>query len=192
MKYLSVRSTGIGLLLGLLGFQAMAAEEVDCSEIENAVERLACYDGQFGRDEKQRAAAESSAEETVPAVIESSPVVEQRKVEPPAEAAPPAAEPPAPEVPAAAVGAVPEAGEHTKGGLFGDERVTLTTTIAAIREGEKQKMIFRLANDQIWIQANPRPLPFEVGDTVTIKNAWLGGYFMTAEKGTSTRVQRIK
>lgn len=188
MRYLSVRSTGIGLLVGLLGVQALAAEDVDCSEIENSVERLACYDGQFGRDEKQRAPAEPSAEDTVPAVIESSPVTEQRKVEPPAEAAPPVV----PQAPAAAVGTVPEAGEHTKGGLFGDERVSLTTTIAAIREGEKQKMIFRLANDQIWMQANPRPLPFEVGDTVTIKNAWLGGYFMTAEKGTSTRVQRIK
>jgi hypothetical protein len=53
-------------------------------------------------------------------------------------------------------------------------------------------MVFLLANDQVWIQATPRPLPFEVGETVSVRNATLGGYFMRSEKGTSTRVQRVR
>ena len=80
----------------------------------------------------------------------------------------------------------------SRGGLFNDPKVDLTTTIVAVRRGEKQKMVFQLENEQIWMQSTPRPLPFEEGDTVSIKNATLGGYFMRSTKGTSTRVQRIR
>ena len=75
---------------------------------------------------------------------------------------------------------------------LGDEKVSLSSTIRAIRAGEKQKMVFLLDNEQIWMQSSPRSLPFEAGDRITIKNALLGGYYLHSERGTSTRVQRIQ
>ena len=162
------------LLFSVLGPHglAIAAEEVDCSTLENAEERLACYDARFQEKSVEPPVAE--AEKEAPQIV-SEPV---RSTEPQA------AEPP----PVAPV----DSKEEGKTWLFGSPKVDITSTIRAIRAGEKQKMVFRLENDQIWIQATPRPLPFQVGDTVTIKNAFFGGYFMSTEKGLSTRVQRIK
>ena len=68
----------------------------------------------------------------------------------------------------------------------------MNSQIAAVRSGGQQRMVFRLANDQIWMQSSPRDLPFSVGDNVNIKNARMGGYIMRSESGTSTRVQRIE
>jgi len=80
-----------------------------------------------------------------------------------------------------------------KGAIFGrDPRIELTTTITSIRRGDQQKMVFLLENDEVWMQATPRRMPFREGDTVTIKNASVGGYFMRTENGASTRVSRIK
>ena len=80
-----------------------------------------------------------------------------------------------------------------RGGLLDyKEDVDITTTIAAIRSRDQQKMVFRLANDQIWMQSSPRNLPFNVGDEVTIKSGTIGGYIMRNKGGTSTRVERIK
>ena len=70
--------------------------------------------------------------------------------------------------------------------------MNLTSTITGILAADKQKMVFQLENDQIWIQSTPRTLRFEEGDVVTIRNANFGGYFMRAESGVSTRVQRIQ
>ena len=70
--------------------------------------------------------------------------------------------------------------------------MNLTGTIVAIRRGDKQKMVFLLDNDQIWMQSNPRPLPFHEGDTVSIENATMGGYFMRSTRGMGTRVRRIR
>ena len=53
-------------------------------------------------------------------------------------------------------------------------------------------MVFLLDNDEIWLQVEPRDLPFHEGDTVTIKNGFFGGYFMRTENRVSTRVSRIR
>ena len=68
----------------------------------------------------------------------------------------------------------------------------LTTTIDTIRTEDKQPMVFLLANGEIWMQSSARSLRFHEGDTVRIKNATLGGYFMKADNGTNTRVKRIQ
>ncbi len=163
-------------LIMMMGIEAAAAERNPCVDIEDAEARLACFDA-------QHAAPAPPAAET------------QAPVEPPQAAAPapaaPAADPVAPAaVPsaAAATTAVPKS-EKT---WLGDEKVNLSSTITGILAAEKQKMVFQLENDQIWIQSTPRSLPFEEGDAVTIKNANFGGYFLRSESGLSTRVQRIQ
>ena len=166
------------LLATLWSVHASGSEGRDCSTIEDADERLSCYDRQYSREP----ASDEPASPATMTEIETMPVTGQSAAETTVEDVAPAA--------AAAEGAGPESEEQRT--FFGSEKLNLTSTIAAIRAGEKQKMVFRLENAQIWIQATPRPLPFREGDTVTIKNAFFGGYFMRSEKGTSTRVQRIQ
>ncbi len=73
------------------------------------------------------------------------------------------------------------------------EPVLAESTIVALRRRESQNLIFLLANDQIWLQDAPRATdPFRQGDRITIRSGKIGGYFMTSENGTSTRVRRIK
>ncbi len=188
MKYWTERpAAGVtGAVAGALllwAAAALGAGKTDCSKIEDAAERLACYDRQFRRQERE------DVRDPVPVVAPQ-----------PVPAPPPpdvvsggaADEASAPEPAAAqrdgAAAGKPPARETT---FLGDEKVDLSSTIKAILAGEKQKMVFQLDNNQIWIQATPRPLPFREGDRVTIRNALLGGYFMRSEKGLSTRVQRI-
>lgn len=164
------------LLLVLSSTGLAAASAPDCSSIEDSEERLACYDMQYPQP--------AATGEAPPPVTDSEPVVTQQTIsESPDVPPPPPAEPAAPAAPAVA-------GAGTT--FFGDTKVDLTSTIKAIGGGEKQKMIFLLDNEEVWMQSSPRPLPFEEGDTVTIKNATLGGYFMRSEKGASTRVQRVE
>jgi hypothetical protein len=152
--------------------QSWTTEAADCASIEDDARRLACFD----------ASVSGKAIPQMPSAPSAPP--------PPPPAAEPSSSPPvaaeSPVAPSGDTSAAPETG------FMGDEKIDLTTTIEAIHAGEKQKMVFLLANDQVWIQATPRPLPFEVGDTVSVRNATLGGYFMRSEKGTSTRVQRVR
>ena len=53
-------------------------------------------------------------------------------------------------------------------------------------------MVFRLANEQIWMQSSPRRLPIHKGDEVTISPGTVGGFIMRTERGVATRVQRIE
>ena len=71
-------------------------------------------------------------------------------------------------------------------------KVDFTSTLKAVRVGDQQKMVFLLANDEVWLQNSPRQLPFEKGDEVRIKSGTIGGYIMRNTNGTSTRVRRIK
>jgi hypothetical protein len=73
-----------------------------------------------------------------------------------------------------------------------DTQHDLTTTIKALKAGNSQKMVFLLANDEIWLQNVPRTLPFRKGDTVTLKSGLFGGFIMQSDSGTSTRVSRIQ
>jgi hypothetical protein len=201
----------------LFGDVANGAEPTDCSRIADADERLACFDELFSTEPAE--AVEEIRSETIEApatVVESAEDPVSRggtSAETSGTADAPAGQADGVE-PAAVVGgaavlssedpeaaaadtagaetAVVEPDEPAQGGLFNDPKVNLTTAIEAIRRGDKQKMVFRLENDQIWIQTSPRPLPFREGDTVTIKNGFFGGYFMRNERGTSTRVSRIK
>ncbi|MCZ6854487.1 MAG: hypothetical protein O7G86_11270 [Gammaproteobacteria bacterium] len=158
----------------------LAAMEPVCSDIVDARARLVCFDRQFPHRDDTAAAAEH--DESPESAVVTEPILVTEPI--PDRDAPPtvARRDPAPS----------ETPLESPKGLFGDEIVNLTTTIKAVRTGDKQKMVFLLANDEIWMQSTPRPLRFAEGDMVRIKSARLGGYFMHSESGTSTRVRRIR
>ena len=214
-------------LLLLLSFAASAEEVADCSKIENAVDRLSCFDQHFPRKDSAPPVPENQTEvnptsdeastgEPVSIPEESLPDTSQTAAAA-AAAAESAAAPQESLVPpdtkqgtaeAEAASVQPESlvlsepkqsttdsepDTLKKGPIFGrDPRVELTTTITAIRRGDQQKLVFLLGNDEVWMQATPRRTPFREGDTVTVKNAFLGGYFMRTASGASTRVSRIR
>ena len=64
--------------------------------------------------------------------------------------------------------------------------------IKKIRSREKQRMVFLLENDHVWIQIEPRPQPFREGEQVSIKAGLMGGFNMRSESGAFTRVRRIQ
>ncbi len=164
----AVRLSTLLLVLGIA--QLSAAEDVDCAQIENARDRLACFDARYPRDPDKP--------NIIPAprapVDQAGPTAPRRELEP-----------------ARNVNEDPPF--RTSQGIFdAPVDVDFTATIAAVRSRDAQRMVFRLDNEQIWMQSTPRRLPIREGDQVTIKSATVGGYIMRTENGTSTRVQRIK
>lgn len=172
-------------VLAVLFFLAAAgveAQATDCTKIENARERLACFDRQYPRSDVSTPLPQITTE-TIPGP-------DARSAPLPAASAPASEDARPTEQAAPPVAAEPEAG---RGGLMDlDEAVNLSTTIKSVRRRDQQKMVFRLANDQIWIQDAPRRLPIREGDEVTITNATVGGYMLRTAGGVTTRVHRIK
>ena len=64
--------------------------------------------------------------------------------------------------------------------------------IKKIRSREKQRMVFLLNNDQIWIQIEPRFQPFTEGEQVYIQANFTGGFNMSSESGAFTQIRRIQ
>ncbi|MEM7101348.1 MAG: hypothetical protein AAF541_24060 [Pseudomonadota bacterium] len=156
----------------------LAQEAIDCAQVENARERLACFDRKYPRDPEKP--------NVVPGIQSSTP-----RSRLPTET--PSQQTPQSEVAAPAPQPEEDRRGFPSGGLLDDtEDVNINSTIAAVRDREKQKMVFRLENGQIWMQSSPRALPINVGDKITIKSGTIGGYIMSVEGGVSTRVQRIK
>ncbi len=212
----------VTILLLVLSVQVAADEAGSCAGIEDRDERLACFDRLFPAaapevEEAAEAPADTverlpvpaaEAEEEVPVapapVVEAAPVLETA----PAPVAPaPSTTPVIEDTPVETAvtredraSSIEQALNPSsqppeslnRGGLFDSPKVDLTSTIVAIRRGDQQKMVFLLDNDQIWMQSKPRALPFEEGDTVTVKSGFVGGYFLRKESGLGTRVQRIR
>ena len=157
----------------LVSANSYAEQTSPCSQIANKAERLECFDREFPSE------IEASAK-TLPLVEASQTTVVST-----------------PE-PIADVVAVDQSAQKPKekmslGGLFDwKSQPEVETEIAAIRSGSKQRMVFRLANGQIWMQSTPRALPFKAGDKVTIKSGRIGGYIMRSASGTSSRVKLIE
>lgn len=177
IKFLAAWLT-IAATVGLPLAQAQAEEQAqeNCTLIESARERLACFDRVFPRDE------DTVLPEITSEVIRAPDTLGQE-----------------PTVPAQAPDA-PQSGPRPKesGGFFDKalfewkENVEFTATVAAVKAEESKRMVFRLDNDEIWMQASARYVPIKKGDTVTIKSGRIGGYVMRNQNNTSTRVQRIK
>lgn len=157
---------------------AVAQTDEACNQIEDAQERLECFDKQFPQTERNATPEPDSQRRT--------PVQETRKQEVEVERKEnPQQEDPQQKTP-------PPSQSSDSGALFSRKnRLDMDSEIAEIRRGEQQRTIFRLTNNQIWMQQNPRDLPFRVGDSVNIKSGKVGGFMMRSEQGTSTRVRRI-
>ena len=186
MKYLPAPLLPIlvAVALALVTHTAPAyAQDIDCAKVVNARDRLACYDEQNPPDLDGTGAIYEYHRRRI---VEEDITPRDSRVANPG---------PAPQVAATAPGqglsdADRAMAENRR--LFERAELNLTSTIAVVRRREGQKMAFQLENGQIWLQETPRPLDFRKGQTVVIKDARLGGYIMTNEGGTSTRVKRIK
>lgn len=178
MKYLSSFSFSFSLAVLLALPQTLLAEEVrvSCSNVADATERLACFDRTFPGDTGD--ATDSAPQRSEVNPIQTKPIVAQEPVQPKAPEASTRVEQPAP---------------LTKGGMFSKkDKVNISSRLKSVRDKDKQKMIFLLENDQIWIQNAPRSLPFATGQDVSIKSGTVGGYSLSNAEGVSTRVSRIK
>lgn len=186
MKYFACPLLMMTSLMALVASSVVHAQSAaECAQIENARDRLTCFDRIYPRDDSAPSLPKVTTE-VIPVPGAETPVEQT------VESVPEAGQPTAGSSTQQRLPAV-EPGSLSKGGLLGlDPRVELTTTITSIRSGDQQKMVFLLENDEVWMQATPRRMPFREGDTVTIKNALLGGYFMRTASGTSTRVSRIR
>ncbi|MEM9622278.1 MAG: hypothetical protein AAF993_11545 [Pseudomonadota bacterium] len=197
---LNMAVISIGLSFAALTVEGQAQTSEDCAQIENARERLACFDRAYPRNPDK------------PAVL---PQITDQPIRAPGSSAAPAApaqpSTPPPPVPAAAPTGEADSADATSSTGNADlapirdggagksksmfdrgEKIDFTATVAAVLSRDKQKMVFRLDNEQIWIQDSPRPLPIREGDVVKITSGIVGGFLLRTEGGTSTRVHRIK
>jgi hypothetical protein len=174
LKYLIVLPVA-GLLI--LSHTVLAQEEsLSCHQITDPGERLACYDRAF-----QDGPTESGKREVSPSV-ESKTVTEK-----------PPADSPVISQKSSATSSADQPAVATSRGLFSaKDKLNINSRLVSVRDKDKQKMVFRLENEQIWLQDSPRSLPFRKGDEVTIKSATIGGYILSNQKGVSTRVRQIK
>lgn len=176
MKYLS--SFSLVVLLGLP--HTLLAEEVrvSCSDVADATERLACFDRTFPGN------SDSATQRPAVDPIQAKSMVTQDLVLP-KESVPPKAP--------TAIARDEQPAAPAQGGMFSKKaKVNISSRLKSVRDKEKQKMIFLLENDQIWIQDSPRSLPFAEGQDVSIKSGTVGGYSLSNAEGLATRVRRIK
>ena len=150
-----------------------AEQTSQCSQIVDRAERLECFDREFPNDIEPSTKPQPSAKASQATAVRAADPVSNVIV-------------------------ADESRQEAKkklslGGLFDwKSQPEFETEIVAIRSGSKQRMIFRLANGQIWMQSTPRTLPFKSGDKVTIKSGRIGGYIMRSASGTSSRVKLIE
>jgi len=165
----------------LVSTKIYADQPSDCSQIADKTERLECFDRAF----PQQNAVLPDVESTVispSSSANSADTVSKTDTEVPVQ-----------KENAAQADKKPNKRKISLGGLFDwKSQPEVETEIAAIRAGSKQRMVFRLANGQIWMQSTPRALPFKTGDKVTIKSGRIGGYIMRSASGTSSRVTLIE
>jgi len=165
-------------LLSALAMTATGAQPIDCAQVENARERLTCFDQQYPRDMSKPTALPAPVDAETPSVA-------YRKADP--APPPPVAQPDATDTTSSSEG-LPK----SRSVFSFPEKVNIESTIAAVKSEYQKKMVFRLENGQVWLQNSPRELPIKEGDSVTIRSGTIGGFILQTAGGTSTRVQRIK
>ena len=176
-------TVALALAVSLNAVSASAGTAEDCVEIRDRAARLECFDQVFPR-RKDGSPPAPEAEDSA----QDAPVV----VAPPPDR--PASEP----APAQPAPDERQAGERRfglpgLGGLFDrGETQSITSRVVAVRQRDKQKMVFLLENDQIWIQVSPRDVPIEEGDMVTVSSTLMGGHMLRTAHGVTTRVNRIR
>ena len=170
--------------------QAPATEPQNCVLVENARERLACYDRTFSRDGSTPLPKITSEVIAPPAAVTSPAPRAPGQTE--VQREPRSATQADRTAPAARKGAPGSEGNRSKPLFDWGEKVDFSAKIKSVRAKGEQRMVFLLDNDQMWMQSTPRYVPIKEGDTVTIKSGTIGGFIMRNQNETSTRVNRIK
>ena len=181
------RFTIVLLLFAILTTPAFSAE--NCSDIDDPAARLECFDRNFPRT--------TSPAPIVPLVEQKTDsVVEDTMSDQVLEGTPNDES-----IEAGAVVVIEsekpvrrkQEVERPKKKLFDfGKKIEISATIVDLLNRDKQRMVFKLDNDQIWIQTSPRNLPIKKGDNVTILSATMGGFIMRTDRGLSTRVSMLE
>lgn len=186
-----------------------------CLQVEDPLERVACYDRAFGRTEAAKTAsnagASAAAAVAAPAAILATGVVAAAPESATAASAPTSATPTAsaagsaPAVPAAvaAAAAIPPVAETVDDfGLSEQARreregrtalPSISATATQVGRSGADRIVVTLDNGQVWMQADPNDdLRINPGDPVTIERAALGSYKLVVPKRGGMRATRIK
>ena len=67
----------------------------------------------------------------------------------------------------------------------------IASRVESITRRLRNKMVFHLANDQIWVQTSNKHVTIREGDKVFVRKLRLGAYVLVNERGASTRVTRV-
>jgi len=146
---------------------ATAAESHRCSAILDDGQRLACYDGAFGKPARP-------VTTTPAAPMAPPPVLQSPAATPPRVAAAPAASAPV---------AAPAQPAKAKEG-------PVSARIVAVGQLPNDRFSVTLDNGQLWMQLE-RDVSAEVrvGDTITLRPAMLGSWVLETRAGVRTRVR---
>jgi len=166
IKRIFMRSfiTAALMLFCFFSSNSFAHDTGNCAQVESALERLDCYDGQA-----KLLSSLPTGDETV-----SSKVVSQ----PSAPSAPPES--------AQLVSKKPSFLSRPIGAP-----VEYSATIAEIKKSQ-QKVFVVLSNEQIWRIQKSHLTSFKIGDKALIKQGMVGGFIMRIEGGGSYRVKQIQ
>ena len=147
---------------------AMAADAQDCAQIREPVDRLRCFDRMFPPNAAvltQDLGNQRRADKPVATQAEEEEDHDDGRL-------------------------LPRLPENPLFGFKNDEEIN--SVIKAVRRQDKQKMVFLLENEQIWIQSNPRLMRIREGEEVRIEQTLTGGHMLHTASGVSTRVRRIR
>jgi hypothetical protein len=158
--------------LALLSFFAMnsyAHDTGNCVQVESALERLDCYDGQVILAASQTAPKQDTTMQSSPQ-YNTAPTQEQTAQTPTVKSTRP------------------------KSAFFSRPDRAPTKYAATIQEIDKSKskVAVTLSNGQIWQIRKNHLVTFRVGDSVVVKEGLVGGHTMRVEGGGGFRVKQLK
>jgi hypothetical protein len=165
-----------------LGFGAplsgVAAEQSHpCSAIDDASQRLACYDAAFGRPAAATTVSITPAPALAPAATATAtataavdPVAQQR-----------------------AEFGLSDAAKKARDPQQSTQAESITDTLAELGQRPTGELVFNLQNGQVWLQieADTRTR-VKAGDTVTIRKGALGSFLLVGPDRVSVRVRRAR
>ena len=146
-----------------------------CSAIDDASQRLACYDAAFGRPAGATTVAITPTPALAPAATATAtaaadPVAQQR-----------------------AEFGLSDAAKKARDPQQSAQAESITDTLAELGQRPTGELVFNLQNGQVWLQieADTRTR-VKAGDTVTIRKGALGSFLLVGPDRVSVRVRRVR
>ncbi|KFZ36777.1 hypothetical protein HR45_14235 [Shewanella mangrovi] len=182
MRYLWIAVAAAGFSLPSMASVEQAV--LNCAKVDNAQQRLACFD-KLSQSLTHLAGNSSASSAPTPAAPASTVVVPQAPVAPVAPRGTSATPPSVPTQvnPQQLFGAKSKIEDLTPDAI--------ELTVASISKSLRGEMSITFKNGQVWKQLEAKHYRLRVGDKVTIKKASLGSFLLYAEgRNSSIRVQR--